>query len=317
MNSIQHITIEPAQTKPVFSVVICSVNKEKYNLCRDNIAATIGVDAEFVRVDNAAAKWPISKAYNNGASVASAPNVLFIHEDVLFENSGWGTAMARKLAEPETGVIGFIGVPFRLGAYAGWNECSELVSGHIYYIMDGQRICWHQEPWADGKLTGGEFAPVLVVDGLGFAVRRDVWQEHPFDEVALDAFHCYDIDFCMQVALTHRNYVYLKADITHFSNGNMDSRWVEQTLRLSEGKWKEMMPMCVPGLEPANPERIMARADYDFLFKAVRGRANRNQAARILRHFIKQSLHSKAYRRKLASAIWQVLIKYHKLPSRT
>ena len=30
--------------------------------------------------------------------------------------------------------------------------------------------------------------------------------------------------------------------------------------------------------EPANPERIMARADYDFLFKAVRGRANRNQA---------------------------------------
>ena len=75
MNNIQHITIEPAQTQPVFSVVICSVNQEKYNLCRDNIAATIGVDAEFIRVNNAAAKWPISKAYNNGAAVASTTNV--------------------------------------------------------------------------------------------------------------------------------------------------------------------------------------------------------------------------------------------------
>ncbi len=309
------ISIELKCDAPVFSVIICSIDEEKYKCCRDNIAATIGMPVEFIRIKNREAKYSIAKAYNRGASVATAPNLLFIHEDVLFENYGWGVKMSEKLAEPTTGVIGFIGVPFRLGAYSGWCEHGYYAVGHMFYIQDGSRIGWHKEPWHKNWDKGGDFAQVIVVDGLGFAVRRDIWILKPFDETILDGFHCYDIDFCLQIGTSYSNYVYLKADITHFSNGNMDCRWIEQTIKMTEEKWSKMLPMCVSGLEPDKPKRIIARADYDFALKAIRGRATRQQAGYILWCFIKKAVKSKYYRKYVVTLLYQFAIKYRTLSS--
>lgn len=312
----QFISIESSSdVTPIFSVVICSVDFERYMFCRDNIISTIGVSIEFVRINNKEAKWPIAKAYNNGAKVATAPNLLFIHEDVMFESSNWGVEISNKLADTTTGVIGFIGSPFRLGSYSGWCEHEEHAFGHMYYIKNGERIGWHKEPWQENGTIGESFAPVLVVDGLGFAVRKNIWEISPFDESMLDSFHCYDIDFCLQIALKYRNYVYLKADITHFSNGNMDYRWIEQTLKMTDGKWSKMLPMCVPGFEPKNSKKIEARADYSFTFKAIRGRATKQQAVYILKKYVKKAIRSKLHRKNLFTILWQFVIKYHKLQS--
>lgn len=31
-------------------------------------------------------------------------------------------------------------------------------------------------------------------------VRKDVWAKYPFDEELLTGFHCYDLDFTLQIA---------------------------------------------------------------------------------------------------------------------
>ena len=69
------------------------------------------------------------------------------------------------------------------------------------------------------------FEEVIVLDGLGLFVRKDVWKQYPFDEELLTGFHCYDIDFTLQIAHAHfKNYVCCSNQvlIEHFSMGSMD-----------------------------------------------------------------------------------------------
>lgn len=297
------------EKKPEISVIICSVNPERYEKTVSNIRETIGLEAEFIRIDNKKEQWPISKAYNEGARRASSDCFLFIHEDVLFENRGWGVDMVAKLHEKRCGVIGFIGTPYRLGALAGWNEYGDDCYGHLMYIAKGRRLYWHNEPWPEGQTKPNLFVPVLVVDGLSMAVPRSVWEEVPFDETTIRGFHAYDIDYCLDVAAKgYQSYVYMKADVCHYSNGNMDDRWVKITLEMTEGKWKDRVPMAVGGKLPENWEEIMARADYDFAFKALRGQASKETAKEVLRHYREKCRTSAAHRRHLFVLNWQYML---------
>lgn len=266
------------------------------------------MNVEFIRVDNQKHNWPIAKAYNEGARRATADNLMFVHEDVLFENNGWGIPLIDKLAQEDCGVIGFVGSPFRLGAYAGWCEDGQRAFGHYYYVWEDRRLMSHVESWSAGEVKGKLFEPTITVDGLCMIVPRRVWAEFPFDEEMLTGFHCYDIDFCLTVAQKYHNYVYLKADCCHFSNGNMDGRWYEMTMRINDAKWRHMLPMAVEGYMPSNIDRIKARADYDFAFKGIRGKMPKPLAQQIMKYYVKKAINTREYRRKVGVVLWQYFI---------
>ena len=91
------------------SIIICSVSPLLLEDLKQNIAQTIGVEYEIIAIDNREKHWPIAKAYNYGAQQAKYPYLFFVHEDTRLLSDKWGEFIIPKLAEPECGVIGFVG----------------------------------------------------------------------------------------------------------------------------------------------------------------------------------------------------------------
>lgn len=294
------------ETKPLLSVIICSISPEKARATVDNFQATAGIPCEFIVVDNRERKWPIAKAYNYGASQAKASCLFFAHEDILFETPGWGKPLVEKLSEKETGVIGFIGSQLRTAAYSPWCQDSNYAIGHLYFNEGGFRKIVHQ-----GMRIGEMFRPAVVVDGLGMLVRKEVWQEFPFDEENLTGFHCYDIDFCLGVLPHYRNYVYFGADICHYSNGNMNLSWAEATIALTDRKWSRMLPVAVDEGTEADLEEISATMDYDFVRKAVRNTSvyPKAMAKKLFRRYLGLAMSKPRYRKHLPTLLWQYSVK--------
>lgn len=291
---------------PDLSVVICSVNPDNAERTRRNISETSGVDCEFIIVDNRERNWPIAKAYNYGARQATSPNLFFAHEDILFEKAGWARKLVSKLAEPGTGVIGFIGSQLRTGAYAPWAESIEFCIGHIYYYSGGYKEVWHR-----GMIPDEDFRRVLVVDGLGMAVPKSVWEAYPFDESMLTGFHCYDIDFCLTIGCNYSNYVYFGGDVNHLSNGNMDMRWAEATKCMTDRKWRHMLPMRIDEVGEINFRKLKADQDYDFLWRLVRQPDvyPTSFVNGFMKNFMEHSCKNKYYLGHLFVILWQYLIK--------
>lgn len=294
------------QSSPVLSVIICSIDPARADATVENIKSTAGIECEFIVVDNRQRKWPIAKVYNFGAGQASAPYLFFVHEDVLFETEGWGKPVTDKLAEKETGVIGFIGSTVRTAAYSPWCQGNEYAIGHLYYNDNGFREIIHQ-----GVRIGEVFRPVLVVDGLGMFVARDVWREYPFDEVMLTGFHCYDIDFCLAISQTHTNYVYFGADVCHYSNGSYNLSWAETTIDLTDRKWAGMLPAGVEEEGSVDFDEVKSRMDYDFLRTAIRTPSvyPKSLVKKLLRRYVKLSAGDGKYRSHLFAILWQYGIK--------
>ncbi len=73
-------------------------------------------------------------------------------------------------------------------------------------------------------------------------VRREIWQEKPFDEVTFSGFHGYDIDFSLSVACRYTNYVCNTVLVEHFSQGSFSRSWLHGMEVLHE-KWNASLPM--------------------------------------------------------------------------
>lgn len=295
---------------PEATVIICSVKPEMCRECVENIRHTIGVRVEFLVVDNREAKLPIAQAYNLAASMAASEALLMLHEDVLFENIDWGKPLVGKLNEENTGVVGFIGTTFRTDAYCGWNNDHNVTIGNITFIQNGRRFGFRNEPWEAGQKYSKKFYPALLCDGLGMCVPKRVWEKIPFDEEALTGFHCYDIDYCLSVSQFYQNYIYVGADICHFSNGSLNEQWAETTIRLTDGKWSGMLPAASGSPLPDNSEEIAARVSYDFVYKLIRDINISDATAKAAYTGYKRRCDDHPEMRKhLATLRWQYLMK--------
>lgn len=218
------------------SLIICSINPEQCADAVKSMEETAGCRIEAIVIDNRERHWPIAKAYNEGAKQAKSEALLFVHEDVIFRENDWVKALLEKLAEPKTGVIGFSGSKV-------WAPVLSGCSLHDDYTVDsyawpqGERIISLSRCDRDDKT----FVPVITVDGLAMAVRKDVWEKHPFDEVVLTGFHCYDVDFSLTLANAgYTNYVWRGIRPLHLSQGNFGAAWAKMTFYVWQNKWKNL-----------------------------------------------------------------------------
>lgn len=266
----------------MLSIIICSISDERLEALKRNIESTVGIEYEIISIDNKVNQWPIAKAYNYGAQSAKYPYLFFVHEDVMFHSIGWGEFIINKLAEPDCGVIGFAGSKVKLRAYSGWGQNYNWVCSYLYQRANGVSFFDVHNAFLDIP-----FQEVVVLDGLGMFVRKDVWARYPFDEIALTGFHCYDIDFSLQIAASRkfRNYVCSTNEvlIEHFSLGNINISWFEDTIRLHKLKWNQILPIQVHGYEISTKKikkeeerffniflRDILRTDIDLRRKVLR-----------------------------------------------
>lgn len=116
----------------MLSIIICSISPERLQLVKQNIAETIGIEHEFITIDNRDKKWPIAKAYNSAAAEAKYPYLFFVHEDVRFHSQDWGNFVVAKLKEQDCGVIGFTGTKVMFRCYSGWGQSYKWVCSYLY-----------------------------------------------------------------------------------------------------------------------------------------------------------------------------------------
>lgn len=239
----------------MISIIICSISPDRLRAIQQNIWQTVGVEYEIISIDNNEKRWSIAKAYNYGAQQAKFPYLFFVHEDVKFHSQNWGEFIVQKLKEPDCGVIGFAGSKVRLNCYTGWGSTEKYDVTYLYQGLPNGLTAFS----VSNSYLQHPFENVVVLDGLGIFVRKEVWSSFPFDEQLLTGFHCYDLDFSLQIVASgrYKNYVCCSNQvlIEHFSLGSFNESWYVDTIRLHQKKWKKLLPIKVDGCELSDKEQ--------------------------------------------------------------
>jgi len=247
----------------MISIIIASVNKDQLSDLRENIAATIGVEHEIISFDNADGKRGLCEIYNEGAKLAKHKLLCYMHEDISIKTKDWGNIVADTFNEDQKiGLIGIAGSSYKTKVPSGW-FCS-AGEKKINYINILQRYKFSEEKTEhiSKNLKNEKYSNVVVVDGVWFCTKKEIVEAHNFDEETFKQFHCYDLDFSLQVQQTHRAVVTFQVLLEHFSEGNYSKTWIEETLKLHE-KWAADLPIDVEGL---SKKEILFAEKHSFKF---------------------------------------------------
>jgi len=230
------------RTSDMISVVVCSRKPPEFDLHRRNVTKTAGsVPLEYVRIDNRDNRYGICAAYNEGVRSSKGEIIVFMHEDVFFMEGEWGRKLVDKFVDPDLGLVGVAGTQYLFADNPGWVAAGRpFIHGHVIHELDGGN---------DYKLTVFSWdktdVEVVAVDGLFFAVRREMFDTVSFDETTFDGFHFYDIDLCMQVRRTHRCIVTWDILVKHQSGGAFDDTWKKYAFRFINKYRSELPASCV------------------------------------------------------------------------
>lgn len=220
----------------MISIIICSVNKQRLQYLKQNIAETIGAEFEVIAFDNTTANKSISEVYNLCAEKARYNILCFAHEDILFNTQEWGTIIKKQLDSTDVGVIGFAGSTIRTNQITGWAEVNDYIRCHYIQHHKGSKRLDVRNP------EQKTLSQVVTLDGMCLFVNCNVYQQYKFDNDTFDGFHCYDVDFCTAVAQTHKNYVCNEITIEHFSAGAYSKEWYKYAKKYNQ-KWSTKLPM--------------------------------------------------------------------------
>ena len=199
----------------MISLIVCSRDIASIATFTHNVQQTIGVAHEIIAINNIKGQYGICQAYNNGARQSKYNILCFVHEDLAFRTVNWGQRVVAILADASIGVLGVAG-----GVYqpkvpsAYWSPGPEYLRMHVVHTVPGTI------PVIDLlNPNNQQLAEVAVADGVWLCSRRQVWQQHPFDEQTFPRFHFYDIDYCTAIARQYRICVTFEVVLEHFSRG--------------------------------------------------------------------------------------------------
>lgn len=215
--AVMVVVEQPRLQSPAISIVICSINTEKFKAVSQTYAqALAGESYELIAIHDAKS---LAQGYNRGIEQSRGSIVIFSHDDIEILVPDFGRKLRNYLNVYD--IVGVAGTTCLIDAK--W-----LAAGH---------------PYVHGNVThpagqSGEFEltvygarstvvkHVQALDGLFFAVRRKVLDAIQFDAVIFDGFHCYDVDFTFS-AYQKGFKLAVCNDLTliHLSDGKFDAAW--------------------------------------------------------------------------------------------
>lgn len=227
----------------MISIIICSRKADISQELKDNIAATIGREYELCVIDNSRNEYNIFTAYNEGVRRAKGDVLCFMHEDILFHNADWGSALQTHLcAHPEAGLIGVAGGHYLPKRPCYWNEPrKESVS----YFQGGMQNGVYSTHRVLHERYRQERTFVAAIDGVFMAMPAKLFREMgcKWDDQTFNGFHFYDADMCMQIhRLGLKIEIFWDILLEHKSVGNFSKQFVEARQRWFE-KWENDLPV--------------------------------------------------------------------------
>ena len=183
-------------------------------------------------------EYSLTQVYNKILNESENDIVVFCHDDLLFETSGWMYKLKSHFSRnPEYGIIGLAGTKY-FPTSGKWWEIQSTMYGIVNHKSDEKQ--WESRYSKD---IGNKLEPTIIVDGLFFAVNKKNIVEQ-FDE-SVEGFHFYDIDFCF------RNYlksvkigICTDIRVTHLSIGATNEMW-EKNRKTFVDKFSEKLPIDI------------------------------------------------------------------------
>lgn len=206
------------------SFIICSYRPELLEKCQRSVAASL-VNAcryEFI-VTSGDKKRGIFGAYDKAAKKANFPLLCFLHEDVeILSHSYWLQHLQPLLQLKETGIVGVAGSKDFTSTGIWWDQANRLSGAALHSHNSHQWVTSY-----------GEFGEVIVVDGLIFFIKKEVFDGlGGYSKTDLDGYHYYDVDLCMRAHWAgYRNYT-INLMVQHASIGQMPPQW-----EINRRKW--------------------------------------------------------------------------------
>lgn len=225
----------------MISIIVSTYKPEVFAMFTENIAQTIGVEYEIIKIENKG-QMGLCEAYNKGKSQAKYPYLCFSHDDIQINTSNWGHYIIQKLKEDSTlGLLGIAG-----GGYKPWMPSAWFFSGDQRFRRlnisqtdkaTGERVRRIDNP--NNIITGLDY--VVTLDGCWFCTTKDIANQYNFDDKTFKDYHCYDLDYSLQVGEKYKLAVSFDLDIEHFSYGGFSDKWLAESFKLHE-KWKDQLP---------------------------------------------------------------------------
>jgi len=224
----------------MISIIICSRESDISEGLKNNLRETIGLDYELILVDKTEHRQSIFKAYNVGIDRAKFDTLCFIHDDILFHTPQWGSVVLEQLSNHSVGFIGVAGGSVAPRVPAQWNFDTHFIN--LLQYKKKRRYSILRE---GASFNNRSFQPVVTLDGVFLACRKDLLKNIRFDELSFTGFHCYDLDITLQAHCEgFENRVINNLLLEHFSEGKYDRKWVECQLSLWR-KWKRKLPFSL------------------------------------------------------------------------
>lgn len=251
----------------MISIIICSIDPEKFAAVSNNYAALLGEEEfEIIGIHDAKS---LCEGYNRGIARSSGSILIFSHDDIEILSPDFCDKLKRHLRDYD--MIGVVGTTRVM--HGQWIAAGQpFVHGHVIYF-DAAR----QEYFAN--VFGAETVVVPAIqalDGLFFAMTRQLATAMQFDQMRFDRFHFYDIDFSFSAYLAgYRLAVCNDISIIHASSGKFDETWQHYHARFIE-KFDAALAPYAPmkmqiGVErAATKPGILARCTSDNLAAITR-----------------------------------------------
>jgi protein O-GlcNAc transferase len=202
----------------MISIIFCTINKTKAQAMEQHYRNLLGNEPyEIIVICDARS---LAEAYNRGIDRAIGDILIFSHDDIEFlDPSTWLTRLRAHLANFD--IIGLAGTT-RLTSSA-WAQ-----AGPPYTFGQVAELGGSNGPFQVllCSVPASVVPGIQGLDGLFFAVKRQVVQRVRFDEKTFDGFHCYDTDFTFRAYLAgFKIAVATDLSVLHASQGRFDEKW--------------------------------------------------------------------------------------------
>jgi len=201
----------------------------------------------------------LSQVYNEILSESKTDIIVFCHDDIYFDTTGWYHKLVKHFDKSDYGIIGMAGTTSMPSSGKWWEDRKKMI-GIVNHESGGKK--WESKY---SESINNNIGQTIIVDGLFIAVdKRKI--KKTFNE-EFKGFHFYDIPFCFENHLEGVKIgVITNIRLTHKSIGQTNEQWEENRL-LFETKYKNHLPLKLP----FNPEKRMKVLISCLFFRTFTG----------------------------------------------
>ncbi len=188
----------------MISVICCYKNVEQFEAMRSSLSKQ-DIVFEVIGLDNRDSRFSSAAAALNAGVSTKADYLVFLHQDILFENENSLRRLVEAVRFLKGGIVGIAGTSHK--------KKEELGAG----------------------LLSAE-----TLDECCVAMPRELWEQYRFDEAFCNGWHLYVVELCLRLS-GKVQIAYGDFGIKHLSIGNVDEAYMkkfrELLKRYKEKKW--------------------------------------------------------------------------------